>query len=237
MLVRLNKYLKDQGYCSRREADRWIEEGIIKVNGEVVTTLGEKVNPEIDEVEVNKEIVEKKQEEKVYIVLNKPTGYVTTMKKTKEERNIVTDLVKCGVRVFPVGRLDKETSGMLLLTNDGEITFRLTHPSFEHEKKYEVTVEKILTMGQREKLEKGVPLFGEKTLPTKLKQLSDKTFIITLKEGKNRQIRRICRKIGNHVVYLKRIKIGKLSLPPLKEGEWKFLDEGEKDLLLAKDDC
>ena len=111
-MIRINKYLKDQGYCSRREADRWIEEGLISLNGEIIKELGVKIDPEKDSIEVNKEKVDKKEQEKIYIVLNKPKGYVTTMKKTMLENKIVIDLVACGKRIYPVGRLDKDTTGM-----------------------------------------------------------------------------------------------------------------------------
>ena len=228
-MIRLNKYLKDQGYCSRREADKWIEEGMISLNGSVVTELGTKVDPDKDSISVNKEEVDKKEEEKIYIVLNKPWGYVTTMKATSVEKKIVIDLVDCGIRVCPVGRLDKETTGMLLLTNDGELAYELTHPSFEHEKEYEIRVDRNMTEGQLEKLREGVSLFGSRTRKTIVEKISPNTFRIILTEGKNRQIRRICRKVGIQLMNLKRIRIGNLSMPNLKEGEWKVLDLYELD--------
>ena len=222
-MIRLNKYLKDQGYCSRREADRWIEEGLISINGKIITELGTKIDPEKDTITINKEEVEKKEQEKIYIMLNKPKGYVTTMKKTVLEKKIVTDLVDAEIRVYPVGRLDKDSTGMLILTNDGDLAYKLTHPSFEHEKEYEVTVQKNITGGQLDKLRAGIKLFGEKTKETKIQKISDTIFRIILTEGKNRQIRRICRKVGNPVIELKRVRIGKLEMTHLKEGEWKIL--------------
>src|SRR3989304_4166506 len=216
-MIRLNKYLKDQGYCSRREADRWIEEGLISINGKIITELGTKIDPEKDTITINKEEVEKKEQEKIYIMLNKPKGYVTTMKKTFLEKKIVTDLVDSGIRVYPVGRLDKDSIGMLILTNDGDLAYKLTHPSFEHEKEYEVTVQKHITGGQLDKLRAGIKLFGEKTKKTKIQKISDTIFKIILTEGKNRQIRRMCRKVGNPVIELKRERIGKLEMTYLKE--------------------
>ena len=231
-MIRLNKHLKDCGYCSRREADRWIAEGLVKVNGVIETTLGITIDPEKDTVEIQGKDIQEKQEEKVYLVLNKPKGYVTTMKPTSVEKNIVIDLVPREPRVFPVGRLDKDTTGMLILTNDGLLANQLTHPSFEHEKEYEVKVEKPLTPGQIEKLESGLRLWGEKTKPTQVHKLSSHVFRIILQEGKNRQIRRICRKVGNDVVELKRVRVGRLWMPELKEGEYRGLSEEEVKYLI-----
>lgn len=232
-MIRLNKYLKDQGYCSRREADKWIEEGLVSVNGKVITTLGEKIDPITDVVEVDEIEVQHKAEEKVYYLLHKPKGYVTTMKTTVVEKHIVIDLIDSNIRVFPVGRLDKDTTGMLILTNDGDLAYQLTHPSFEHEKEYKVTVQKALTQGQIEKLEAGVSLFGSKTKPTVIQKISSTIFHIILKEGKNRQIRRICRKIGNPVVELQRIRIGQLKMSGVEEGEWRELQHDELRLLMG----
>jgi len=230
-LIRLNKYLAHSGVCSRRDADKFIKEGLIKVNGKVVTEMGIKVDPEKDKVEVDDE-VEVVQENKIYVALNKPVGYVTSCKKTEVEKDIVLDLVKTEERLYPVGRLDKESQGLLILTNDGLITYELMHPSFDHEKEYYVEVAGNITKGSMEKLELGVKLNGEKTKITKVRKRAKNAFNIVLTEGKNRQIRRVCKKVGFPVTKLKRIRIGQLSLGDIKEGEWRYLSKEEVGLLL-----
>lgn len=225
-LVRLNKYLSQQGICSRREADRFIEQGLILVNGEVVKELGVKVDDEKDEVVLDDQLI-KRQEKLIYIALNKPKGFVTSVKPTRFEPKVVLDLIDISDRVYPVGRLDKDTTGLLILTNDGTLTFKLTHPSSESEKEYEVVVKGEVNPGQIKKLRDGVKLWGKKTKSTKVKQMGKNKMLITLTEGKNRQIRRICQKVGLPVIELKRVRIKKLSLGRLKLGKWRFLTEGE----------
>lgn len=236
--VRLNKYLADQGICSRREAEKLITDGAIKVNGKVITEQGVKVDPENDKVEVSKIALDKKEKEIVVYALNKPCGYVCSTHKTAIEKDIVLDLFpKDFPRIYSVGRLDKDTSGLLIMTNDGDLTFRLTHPSFEHNKKYLVETEAMIPDGSLGKLKKGVNLFGQKTMPAKIKRISPTQFIIEIHEGKNRQIRRICRKVGANVKNLKRIQIGKLFLDDLniKEGDYKMLTKEQVKMLLEKD--
>ena len=206
VMMRLNKYLAHQGVASRREADRLIADGLISVNGEVVTEMGVQIDPETDTVTINDKVI-KMQEELIYIALNKPTGYVTSVKRTQIERNIVMDLIDIEERVYPVGRLDKDTTGLLLLTNDGTLTFKLTHPSSECAKEYEVIVKGIITNEQIFKLERGVRLWGEKTKETHVNKIGPNKMRIILTEGKNRQIRRICEKVGLPVKHLKRIRI------------------------------
>ena len=226
MFVRLNKYLAQQGVASRREADRLIADGLISVNGEVVKEMGVKVDPEKDKVTVNKKVVER-QKDLIYIALNKPVGYVTSVKRTSVEKNIVLDLIDIKERIYPVGRLDKDTTGLLILTNDGTLTFKLTHPSSECEKEYEVTVDREIRKGQMDKLQEGVRLWGEKTKQTRVKKIGPDRMRIVLTEGKNRQIRRICQKVGLQVVSLKRIRIKGLELGNLPEGKWRFLTGSE----------
>lgn len=225
-LVRLNKYLAEQGVASRREADRLIADGLISVNGKVIKEMGVKVDPDKDKVTVNKKVVER-QKDLIYIALNKPSGYVTSVKRTSIEKNIVLDLIGIKERVYPVGRLDKDTTGLLILTNDGTLTFKLTHPSSECEKEYEVTVDGDIRKGQMDKLQAGVRLWGEKTKQTRVKKINPNQMRIILTEGKNRQIRRICQKVGLQVIQLKRIRIKGLELGSLPEGKWRKLTKKE----------
>lgn len=227
--IRLQKYIADQGIASRRAAEKLIAEGAVKVNGTVVTKMGTKVDPTKNHVEVSQAVLRAKQEKLVYIMLYKPIGYVTTTHRTKSEPQIVLDLLS-GIdeRVYPVGRLDKDSSGLLLLTNDGKLAFELTHPKFGHEKEYLVEAMNIIDDEQIQELKKGMPLLGKKTLPPKVTRLSPRRFLITLKEGKNRHIRRLFRKIGSGVRKLKRIRIETLSLDQWMEpGDFRLLTKKE----------
>lgn len=224
--VRLNKYLSQQGLASRREADRLIAQGLVKVNGKVVQELGIKVDPEKDKVVVDS-IQMSQNKNLVYIALNKPKGYVCSMKPTREDPDIVTDLIDISERIYPVGRLDKETTGLLLLTNDGTLVNKIIHPSSESEKEYEVSFFQQIPEGALQKLREGVRLVGEKTLPTQVKKIAPAKIRIILKEGKNRQVRRICQKVGYPVKNLKRVRIKALKLGNLELGEWRYLTEKE----------
>ena len=228
--LRLNKYLSQQGMASRREADKLIAEGLVKVNGKIVTELGIKIDPAIDKVELDS--IQMKEDKKlVYIALNKPKGYVCSMKPTREDPQIVTDLIAAHERVYPVGRLDKETTGLLLLTNDGTFVNKIIHPSSESEKEYEVIFAQQIPEGALQKLREGVKLVGEKTLPTQVKKIAPAKIRIILKEGKNRQIRRICQKVGFPVKNLKRIRIKTLELGDLPLGRWRYLSPKEVESL------
>jgi len=228
-LTRLQKYLSSAGFCSRRKGEEYIKDGLVKVNGIIVTELGTKVDPQKDRIKVNGKLV-KASQEKVYIALNKPRDYVTSCDHPGEK--IVLDLVDISERIYPVGRLDKDSTGLLLLTNDGRLHHRLSHPSFNHEKEYEVTVASHITDGALRSLEKGIPMMGTKTRPAKIKRISSKRFRIILKEGKNRQIRRMVSKIGSRIDGLKRIRISNIKLGKLSEGSWRYLGEKEKEGLL-----
>jgi len=228
-LMRLQKYLSGAGFCSRRKGEEYIKDGLVMVNDQVVTELGTKVDPEADRVEVDGTRVEADQK-KVYIALNKPRGYVTSCDHPGEK--IVLDFVDIPERIYPVGRLDKDSTGLLLLTNDGRLHHRLSHPSFDHEKEYEVTVASHITDGALKSLEKGMPMMGTKTRPAKIRRISSKRFRIILKEGKNRQIRRMVGKVGGRVIGLKRIRISNIKLGKLSEGSWRHLGEKEKEGLL-----
>ena len=243
MEERLQKYLANNGIAARRKCEEYILEGRVKVNGQVVTELGTKINPEIDVVEFDEKKVEK-VEQHVYILLNKPIGYVTTV-KDQFDRPTVLDLVKTKEKVIPVGRLDMYTSGALLLTNDGEFVNKITHPKNEVEKTYTVTVKGIVNNDDVEKLENGVeiPMDDETFVTGKakvkiLKTEEEKNFSrlqITIHEGKNRELRKMCEAIGRKVLALHRRKIGKLDVKSLKIGQWRYLSDYEIKKLLELD--
>lgn len=243
MEERLQKYLANNGVAARRKCEEYILEGRVKVNGQVVTELGTKINPEIDVVEFDEKKVEK-VEQHVYILLNKPIGYVTTV-KDQFDRPTVLDLVKTKEKVIPVGRLDMYTSGALLLTNDGEFVNKITHPKNEVEKTYTVTVKGIVNNEDVEKLENGVeiPMDDETFVTGKakvkiLKTEEEKNFSrlqITIHEGKNREVRKMCEAIGRKVLALHRRKIGNLDVKSLKIGQWRYLSDYEIKKLLELD--
>jgi 23S rRNA pseudouridine2605 synthase/23S rRNA pseudouridine2604 synthase len=228
-LIRLQKFLAQAGVCSRRKGETYITAGRVRVNGAVVTELGTKVDPATDQVEVDGRPVALDQET-VYLILNKPTGYVTTCEQPTDK--IVLDLVDVPERIFPVGRLDKDSTGLVLLTNDGRIHHRLLHPSFDHEKEYELTVGRPMDRQALKRMAQGVVLDGTKTRSAKIKRLAAKRFRITLQEGRNRQIRRMVGKVGNYVVRLKRIRMANLKLGDLSEGKWRYLKPAEIKALL-----
>ena len=227
--MRLQKFLSRAGICSRRKGEEYIKAGWVKVNGKIVTELGVKVDPERDAVEVDSDAI-RSDSAPTYIALNKPKGYVSSCDQQNEK--IVLDLLDISQRVYPVGRLDKESTGLLLLTNDGHLHHRLSHPSFNHEKEYEVTVAKPLPEGALRKLAKGLPMMGTRTRPARVKRISARRFGIVLQEGKNRQIRRMIRKVGNQVTHLKRIRIANIKLGNLASGSWRYLTKIEKENLL-----
>jgi pseudouridine synthase len=229
-LVRLQKFLSSVGYCSRRHGEVYIQEGKIKVNGAVVTELGTKVDPGKDTIEADGRLLSSSPP-LLYIALNKPKGYVTSCDQKNE--NLVVDLIDISERIYPIGRLDKDSSGLLLLTNDGKVHHRLLHPSFDHEKEYDVIVAKNISDSALETMANGMVIMDEKTRPAIVRRLSKKRFRITLREGKNRQIRRMVRKMENHVVRLKRISFANIRLGDLAEGTWRHLSEKEKRRLLA----
>ena len=227
--MRLQKFLSRAGICSRRKGEEYIKAGWVKVNGKIVTALGVKVDPERDAVEVDSDAI-RSDTAPIYIALNKPKGYVSSCRQQNEQ--IVLDLLDISERVYPIGRLDKDSTGLLLLTNDGHLHHRLSHPSFNHEKEYEVTVATPLPGGALRKLAKGLPMMGTRTRPARVKPISTRRFGIVLQEGKNRQIRRMVRKVGNQVTHLKRIRIANIRLGNLPSGSWRYLTKIEKENLL-----
>ncbi|MFA5273159.1 MAG: pseudouridine synthase [Candidatus Peribacter sp.] len=246
MLERLQKILSARGIASRRKAEEYILQGLVKVNGKVAV-LGQKADPEVDIVEVDGKVIEARKE-MLYYLMNKPRGVVTTNiegngrnrgnKGNRGSRgqslgasaSSVRELLPQNLRgrIFPVGRLDKDSEGLLLLTNDGVLAYRLTHPKFDHEKEYAVTVEQPIMEGALDKMRTGMMILGEKTKPAVVRKTGAKTFVIALTEGKNRQIRRMCQKIGNPVVSLRRTRIMTLRDTHLKPGGLRFLTATEK---------
>ena len=227
--MRLQKFLSEAGICSRRKGEEYIRQGLVRVNSRIVTELGTKVDSEKDRVEFDGKVIALKSEP-MYIVLNKPKGYVTSCSHPGEK--IVLDLIDIPERVYPIGRLDKDSIGLLILTNDGSLHHRLSHPSFDHEKEYDVTVSKPITDGSLRNIASGLPMMGSKTRPAKIRRISSRRFHIILKEGRNRQIRRMVRKVGNRVTRLRRIRVSKIKLGRLAEGAWRNLTEKEKKELL-----
>lgn len=230
--MRLQKYLASAGIASRRKCEELIEAGIVKVNGEIAT-LGTKINPEKDIVEYNGKVIKLEKKEHKYILLNKPIGVVTTA-NDQFDRETVLDLVKIKERVVPVGRLDMYTSGALILTDDGDFVYKVTHPKHEITKTYTVTLSGIVSKEDILKLEKGVKIDDSYiTRPAKArimkidKEKKVSRVEITIHEGKNRQVRKMCEVIGKKVIALHRAKIGNIGVKDLKLGTWRYLTKEE----------
>ena len=239
MEERLQKYLAECGVSSRRKCEEYILQGKVKVNNKIITELGTKINPEKDKVTFERKEV-KKENKKVYILLNKPIGYVTTAEE-QFGRDKVLDLVKVKERIVPVGRLDMYTSGALILTNDGEFVYKVTHPKHEITKTYTVTIHGIITKQEVEQLSNGVKIDDYITKPAKVKILKTdeekniSRIEITIHEGKNRQVRKMCEAISKKVIALHRSKIGNIGVKDLKLGQWRYLKENEvKQLIVEK---
>ncbi|NCN07376.1 rRNA pseudouridine synthase [Candidatus Falkowbacteria bacterium] len=220
-MIRLQKFLADAGVASRRKAEELILAGRIKVNGQVVKELGTKVDEVEDKIEYNGNIVSVTVD-KVYIALNKPIGYISSA--TSSQGKSVLDLVDVGYRIYPVGRLDKDSSGLILLTNDGDFTNKLTHAKYGCEKEYEVVIDKSFLDIDKKAFESGMKLAGYKLQPVQITLIKDNLVRLVLKEGINRQIRKMMGKRGYSVISLKRIRIGKLKLANLELGKWKKIN-------------
>ncbi len=230
--VRLNKFIANSGICSRREADNFILAGVVTVNGEVITELGTKVNISTDDIRFNGERL--KGEEKVYIIMNKPKGYVTTASDPHADRTVMDLLKGCEARVFPVGRLDKNTTGVLMFTNDGEIAEKLTHPSYDKKKIYQVSLDGKLKQEDFDKILSGVELPDGMIAADALEYIEEddhRKLGIEIHSGKNRIVRRIFESLGYEVKALDRVYFAGLTKKGLKRGEWRFLTEGEANLL------
>ena len=225
--IRLNKYIASSGLCSRREADSLIENGKVTING-IVAVQGTKVN-EGDVVLVGGKKITP-EDSMVYIAFNKPLGVTCTTDK-RDPSNII-DYIGFDDRIFPVGRLDKNSSGLILLTNDGSIVNKLLRAENGHEKEYLVTVNHPYDKNFIKQMESGVPVLGQLTLPCKIRPAGDKTFKIILHQGLNRQIRRMCEYLGYKVTKLKRIRFMNINLGDLETGKWRYLTSSEKKELL-----
>ena len=230
--IRLNKYIANSGVCSRREADNLILAGVVTVNGEVVTELGTKVNINTDDIRFNGERL--KGENKVYIVMNKPKGYVTTASDPHADKTVMDLLKACPTRVFPVGRLDKNTTGVLMFTNDGEIAEKLTHPSYDKKKIYQVSLDSKLRQEDYEKILSGVELNDGVIAADALEFIEaddHRKLGIEIHSGKNRIVRRIFESLGYEVKALDRVYFAGLTKKGIKRGDWRYLTEGEVNLL------
>ena len=224
--IRLNKFLSDAGVCSRREADRLAEQGLITVDGETAV-VGMKIHPDAQVKVRGKRI--KKEEEKVLLAFHKPAGVVCTAEK--REKNNVIDYLNYPLRIYPVGRLDKDSTGLLLLTNDGELVNKIMRAGNYHEKEYIVRVNRPLTEEFCRKMASGVPILDTVTRKCRVEPVDEMTFRIILTQGLNRQIRRMCEALGYRVIALKRVRIMNIKLGDLKEGAWRRVEGKEREML------
>ena len=227
---RLQKYLASAGVASRRASETMIQEGRVAVNGKVIRELGTKIVPGKDQVTVDGKPVQP-EEKLVYLLMNKPAAYITTAKDTHNRPTVLDLVADVPYRVFPVGRLDYETEGLLLLTNDGEFAYRMTHPKFKMMKTYVAVVQGVLTPERLDMLQNGVQLEDGRTGPAKVRILrkeNHKTVVeISIHEGKNRQVRRMFKAVKNPVLELKRISVGTLTLKGVNLGEYRYLNDDE----------
>jgi 23S rRNA pseudouridine2604 synthase len=221
--TRINKYLSEVGYCSRRASDKLIDEGRVRING-AVTEKGSKVLPS-DIVSVDGKTISEPKEDFIYLAFNKPVGIVCTTDTIREKNNII-DFINYPKRIFPIGRLDKPSQGLIFLTNDGDIVNKILRARNNHEKEYEVTVNKPITREFVKKMSEGIPILGTITRRCYVRQNSTHTFTIILTQGLNRQIRRMCEFLDYQVTKLKRVRIMNIKLDvPL--GKWRYLNEDE----------
>lgn len=229
-LMRLQKFLSAAGVCSRRKGEVLMAAGRVRVNGQPVTAMGAKIDPASDRVEVDgRRVVDRSR--LIYLALHKPEGVVTSCEQA--DTPVVLDLIDLKARVYPIGRLDKDSTGLVLLTNDGGLHHRLLHPSFDHEKEYDVIVDRPIPEGALRRLARGMPLMGSRTRPARVTRTSASRFRIVLQEGKNRQIRRMVRKVGHKVLRLHRIRVANIQLGDLKPGQWRHLTPEEAKGLTA----
>lgn len=228
MGIRINKFISESGYCSRREADQIIKDGRASINGKV-PNMGSKVMPG-DKVMVDGQLLKNKpakEKDFIYLAFNKPVGIVCTT-DTKGEKNNIIDFINHGKRIFPIGRLDKPSEGLIFLTNDGDMVNKILRSKNNHEKEYIVTVNKPIHDGFVEKMANGVPILGTRTKRCKVDAMGKNVFRIVLTEGMNRQIRRMCEHLGYQVTKLKRVRIMNIKLD-VPVGKWRYLSKKEMD--------
>ena len=235
--MRLNKFLSAAGVCSRREADRLIEQGRVKVNGKIVEGLGIKIDENQDRIEVDGKTVEGLQS-KIYVLLNKPPKVLVTLKDPLQRKTVLDILPPLKSRLFPVGRLDYDSEGLLLLTNDGELANRLIHPRYEIKKVYLVKIKGHPNKEQLSRLEKGIAIDGKKTAPAKIFSVSSSPkrslYKVEIHEGRKREVRRMFEAIGFRVLLLRRVKFAGLTLDGLQPGDWRDLTDQEVQRLYKK---
>ncbi|MBW1989563.1 MAG: rRNA pseudouridine synthase [Deltaproteobacteria bacterium] len=229
--MRLQKFLAHAGACSRRTGEKWVAEGRVSVNGKVVTTPGTVVDPEADEIRLDGKRLTIPRDN-LTIALNKPEGFVSSCHQPQERT--VLELVDTPRRLYPIGRLDKDSTGLLLLTDNGMLHHQLSHPSFNHEKEYIVKTARPVSDKDLERLARPMNILGKKTRPARVKRRGRDTFSIILKEGMNRQVRRMVGKTGHRVVSLHRVRMGSIRLGNLGPGQWRKLSEKEVSGLLAR---
>lgn len=236
--IRLQKFFTDMGIMSRRASEKVIEAGNVKVNGQIAK-LGDKVDPENDTIVYNGKVIKPSSEKKRYIMLNKPLGYVTTTSDEKGRETVLTLVKEVGERLYPVGRLDMYSEGLLILTNDGELTNRLTHPKHNMNKVYSVIIKGEISPDVLHTLNSPMEIDGYKLKPVKVRVVSLKNgnsnTLFTLSEGRNRQIRKMCDACGLTIMRLTRISIGKLKLGELERGKWRDLTSSE--IAYLKGEC
>ena len=238
-MVRLQKYMAECGIASRRKCEDMIADGLIRVNGDIVTEPGTKVDPLVDKIEFRDGKKQIKPEKKVYLMLNKPVGYVTTVKDEKGRSTVMTLLKGVEEKVVPVGRLDMYTSGLLLFSNDGEFINKVTHPSHETTKTYVVKTRGVPSEKDLEKLRNGIKIEDYTTSPAKVEMLlQDNTndiarLRIEIHEGRNRQVRKMVQAIGLSTIALKRESVGNLTVEGLNKGEWRYLSKEEVDQIMG----
>lgn len=228
MKTRLNKHLADRGMCSRRKADELIAAGEVFVNG-IVAVLGMQVD-ETDDVRLKGTVVAAEKPKTVYYAFHKPVGIITSV--DPKARDSLLTFLKLPERVFSIGRLDVASSGLLILTNDGRLSERITHPRFNHEKEYVVSVLKPIGDSQLDDMRTGMMILGSMTKPAVVKRIDERTFSITLTEGRNRQIRRMCESLGHVVDHLKRIRVMNVELADLAVGAVRLLTKSETETIL-----
>lgn len=229
MIERLHKYMASCGIASRRKCENIILEGRVKVNGAIIDKIGTTIDDEKDEILVDNKRI-KKEDKKVYILLNKPKGYISSVKDDRGRKTLL-DIVKVSERVYPIGRLDYNTSGAIILTNDGSVYNNIAHPGSNKSKVYVAVIKGVPSNKEIKQFEKGIDIGGYITAESKFEYIGSKDgnskVIIEIHEGKNRQVRRMCDAIGHPVITLMRVAIGNIKLDNLKEGAWRYLTEKE----------